>query len=227
MPSTATACPVSISACRAGYGLPVRDVPLTASAVRTCGRDQGERCCMASDDAGSSGVGFTSAGATKVMAAACQPAGLSSDGAELIRFGENALFRLAAHPVIVRVARSIDYLESVRNEVQVSRWLAREGMPAARVLDDVEQPVIVDRCPVTFWHLIEEGDRKATYQELGDALRDLHSLTLPDGLELPPLHRLRPDGPPCRAGRRDIRGRPGVPAEAWTGTEGPAGRLAL
>lgn len=140
---------------------------------------------MPSDDAQGSEEGFTSAGATVVMDAACREVGLDSDGAKLIRFGENALFRLSAHPVIVRVARSTEYLPSVRNEVQVSRWLDREGFPAARVLDDVEQPLVLEGCPVTFWHFIEEGDRKATYGELGGILRDLHALTLPEELELP------------------------------------------
>lgn len=40
---------------------------------------------------------------------------------------------------------------------------------------------------MTFWHLIKEGDRKATYGELGVILRELHSSTLPAGLELPPF----------------------------------------
>ncbi|WP_069626346.1 phosphotransferase [Streptomyces niveus] len=88
--------------------------------------------------------------------------------------------------MVVRIARSTEYLESARGEVAVSRWLAREGFPATRALDDVEQPVIVDGHPVTFWHLIEESDRKPTYGELGAVLRDLHSLTLPASLSLPP-----------------------------------------
>ncbi|MFD7286105.1 aminoglycoside phosphotransferase family protein [Streptomyces sp. NPDC059863] len=130
--------------------------------------------------------GFTSARATRVMAAACRRVGLDGGGATLIRLGENALFRLAAHPVVVRIARSTEYLDSARGEVQVSRWLAREGFPVTRVVDDLEQPVIVDGHPVTFWHLIEESDRKATYGELGAVLRDLHSLSLPDTLCLAP-----------------------------------------
>ncbi|MEU6080117.1 aminoglycoside phosphotransferase family protein [Streptomyces sp. NPDC047108] len=129
---------------------------------------------------------FTSARAEELMAAACRAAGFSSDGATLIRFGENALFRLAAHRVIVRIARSAEYLPSVRGEVAVSRWLAQEGLPAARVLDDVQQPMIIDGYPVTFWHLIEEGSRHATYGELGKVLRDLHALVVPDGVDLPP-----------------------------------------
>jgi aminoglycoside phosphotransferase len=103
----------------------------------------------------------------------------------LIRLGENALFRLTSVPVIVRIARSVEYLSAARKEVAVSRWLAGEGFPAARVVEDLEQPLVVDGHPVTFWHLIVEEGRAATYGELGSVLRDLHALTLPDGLELP------------------------------------------
>ena len=119
------------------------------------------------------------------MSAACRVAGLDDRDAELIRLGENALFRLASVPVVVRVARGEEYLPKARTEVGVSRWLAAEGFPAARVVDDLEQPLLVEGHPVTFWHLIVEGDRKATYGELGSVLRDLHSMTLPAGLELP------------------------------------------
>lgn len=129
--------------------------------------------------------GFTSAGAARVLAAACRAAGLDGSGAELIRLGENALFRLASVAVIVRVARGEEWLPTARTEVAVSRWLAAEGFSAARIVEDLEQPLLVDGHPVTFWHLIVEGDRKATYGELGGVLRDLHSLNVPDGLELP------------------------------------------
>lgn len=46
--------------------------------------------------------------------------------------------------------------------------------------------MIIEGHPVTFWHLIEESDRKPTYGELGAILRDLHSLSLPASLSLPP-----------------------------------------
>ncbi|MFJ5225908.1 phosphotransferase [Streptomyces sp. NPDC088400] len=141
---------------------------------------------MPSGAARRAGEGFTAAGATRVLGAACRQAGLDGDRASLIRLGENALFRLAAHPVVARIARSTEYLESARGEVEVSRWLSREGFPVTRVVDDLEQPLVVDGHPVTFWHLIQEGNRKATYGELGAVLRDLHSLRLPDTLSLPP-----------------------------------------
>ncbi|MFF5127093.1 hypothetical protein ACFY41_09205 [Streptomyces syringium] len=88
---------------------------------------------MASDAARASEQGFTAAGAARATATAFRSAGLDDRGAELIRLGENALFRLASSPVIVRVARSTEYLPAARNEVAVSRRLAREGLPAARV----------------------------------------------------------------------------------------------
>ncbi|MFG3215875.1 phosphotransferase enzyme family protein [Streptomyces tendae] len=138
-------------------------------------------------DAARSDEGFTSATATRVMAAACRAAGLDGDGAELIRLGENALFRLTSVPVIVRVARGREWLPTARKEVAVSRWLAGEGFSAARVVEDLEQPLSIDGYPVTFWHQIVEGDRKPAYGELGAVLRDLHTLRIPAGLELPPF----------------------------------------
>ncbi|MFI2715212.1 aminoglycoside phosphotransferase family protein [Streptomyces collinus] len=136
-------------------------------------------------DAARSEKGFTSARAAQVMSAACRAAGLDDGGATLLRLGENALFRLASVPIIVRVTRGREWLTTARKEVAVSRWLADEGYPAARIVEDLEQPLVVDGHPVTFWHLIVEGERKASYGELGAILRDLHSLRVPDGLELP------------------------------------------
>ncbi|MER5580943.1 aminoglycoside phosphotransferase family protein [Streptomyces asoensis] len=136
-------------------------------------------------DAARTDEGFTSAGAARVLRAACRATGLDDRGAELIRLGENALFRLASVPLVVRIARGKEWLSTARKEVAVARWLAAEEFSAARVVEEVEQPLLIDGHPVTFWHLIAEGDRKATYGELGSILRDLHALTLPAGLELP------------------------------------------
>jgi len=128
---------------------------------------------------------FSSARAQQVMVDACRMAGLESGGAQLIRLGENALFRLTSAPVVVRVARGAEYLPSVRRELMVSRWLSDEGFSAIRVVEDLEQPLSVEGHPVTFWHLIEDAGREATYEELGGVLRDLHALAPPDGLSLP------------------------------------------
>jgi Ser/Thr protein kinase RdoA (MazF antagonist) len=159
--------------------------PMGTAQRRMVAHDWGAGTGMASDASRVSGEAFTSAGGARVMAAACRMTGLDSEGAELIRFGENALYRLTAAPVVVRVARSAEYLPAVRRELAVSRWLSEEGFPAVRAVDDLEQPLVVDGHPVTFWHLIEDAGREATYGELGAVLRELHSLVPPDGLGLP------------------------------------------
>ena len=48
---------------------------------------------------------FSSSGVLPVMREACRRAGLNSDGAELLRLGENAVFGLVRIPVAVRIAR--------------------------------------------------------------------------------------------------------------------------
>jgi hypothetical protein len=68
---------------------------------------------MTVDAARGSEEGFTSAGATRVMVAACRAAGLDDRGAELIRLGENALFRLVSLSGrgVVRVAGRLDAVD--------------------------------------------------------------------------------------------------------------------
>ncbi|MFD5554715.1 aminoglycoside phosphotransferase family protein [Streptomyces sp. NPDC127068] len=136
-------------------------------------------------DVGGVGAGLTSRTALRILELACDATGLDKRCAVLIRMGENALFRLASTPLVVRIARSKEYLPRVLNEVAVSRWLAAEEFPAARVVDEIDQPVLVAGHPVTFWHLITQDDREATYGELGRTLRSLHALKPPARLRLP------------------------------------------
>jgi hypothetical protein len=65
---------------------------------------------------------FTSERAVQTLQAACAIAGLDSRGARLLRLGTNANYRLAARPVMVRIAPG--HIEDVRKEVDVARWLA-------------------------------------------------------------------------------------------------------
>jgi hypothetical protein len=55
-----------------------------------------------------------SADAVTVLEEACSDAGIQGDEAELIRMGENALFRLPHDRIVVRIARSIDVLRDAR-----------------------------------------------------------------------------------------------------------------
>jgi aminoglycoside phosphotransferase (APT) family kinase protein len=130
-----------------------------------------------------------------VLREACQRIGASDDGAELLRLGENAIYRLSSKPLVVRIARSARMWDDATKEVAVAHWLKRSGVPAARVWP-VEQPLDVTGHPVTFWRYIA-GRRggPGDVRELGRLLRQVHELPAPENFRLPPqdpLQRVRP-----------------------------------
>lgn len=120
--------------------------------------------------------GFTSSVANSVLRSACALVGLNSDGARLLRIGENAIYVLDSKNIIVRVARSSDRMARVEKELCMSRWLYREGIPAVRVYEDIKQPVVAEGFPVTFWRQIRERGPKPTHGDLAVLLSQLHSL---------------------------------------------------
>ncbi|WP_219417148.1 phosphotransferase enzyme family protein [Pseudonocardia nigra] len=131
------------------------------------------------------GLPFGRESAVDVLQSACAAVGFDPDGAELLRLGENAIFRLDDSPVVVRIARGPDYRASAIKEVNVARWLAEAGVDAARAWD-VDQPIDVGGHPVTFWHYIAgrrggPGDVRA----LGLTLRRLHDLPPPREFAVP------------------------------------------
>lgn len=75
---------------------------------------------------------------------------------------------------------------TARREVGVSFWLADNGFPAVRAKTDVDQPTVTHGRPVTWWALLP-AHRPATTTELGETLRRLHALAVPDGLNLPEI----------------------------------------
>jgi aminoglycoside phosphotransferase (APT) family kinase protein len=131
---------------------------------------------------------FTSETAERTLQAACAIAGLDGRGARLLRLGTNANYRLAAHPIMVRIAPG--HIEDVRKEVDVARWLAGSGFPAARVVEDIDQPLILGERAATFWELIEESPEPARVVDVARLLRDLHRLPEPRAFALPPFEPL-------------------------------------
>jgi hypothetical protein len=117
---------------------------------------------------------FTTGLTDAVLQVACELSGLNAAGASLLRFGENAIYRLLGAPVVVaRVGRSVAAAEK---EVNVARWLEDNRFPAAQLAPDLEEPIIVDDVPVTFWEYIEEGNAPIMSAEFGTVLHDLHRL---------------------------------------------------
>lgn len=131
------------------------------------------------------GSPLTVASSWDVLRLACIKARLSADEARLIRLGENALFHLPAHEVVVRIARSMHYWADAEKEINVANWLAEISFPAAQIYD-TSQPIAVHGHPVTFWRFIygRPGDQRDN-ATLGTVLRRLHALPAPTRFALP------------------------------------------
>jgi len=130
---------------------------------------------------------FSATETRRTLEIACAAIGLDAQGAELLRIGENAIYRLVSAPLVARIARTIRYLPAIEAEVAVTRWLESVDFPAVRLAGPAEQPVIADGRPVTFWELVAEQTEYATVAELGVLLLRLHGLGSPPSLVLPEL----------------------------------------
>ncbi|MEU6991918.1 aminoglycoside phosphotransferase family protein [Streptomyces sp. NPDC046465] len=136
---------------------------------------------------------FTAEGVAVVLRAACEAADLDATGAELLRLGSNAVYRLASAPIIVRIARDPSVLAEMERTVAVARWLEEVDFPTTRVLPDVPRPIAVRGRVVTFWESVQEREEYAAVGELAELLRRLHCLKEPELLGLPsfdPLAKL-------------------------------------
>ncbi|MFD5435816.1 phosphotransferase family protein [Kitasatospora sp. NPDC127067] len=112
-----------------------------------------------------------------VLLKACAEVGLSAAGAEPIRIGENALWRLPLG-VVARISRPGQSTAASR-ELAVARWLRDCGVPAVRPLDHLREPVDVDGNPVTFWHELPPH-RPGAAADIAPLLRRVHRLPVPD-----------------------------------------------
>ncbi|MFD7161170.1 phosphotransferase family protein [Kribbella sp. NPDC059898] len=115
---------------------------------------------------------------------ACAQVGLSSFGARPIRIGENAIYSLPSR-VVVRIGRS-GQATAAAKEVAVSRWLESAEVPAVKAFPDIDQPLVIDGSPVTFWRELPEH-RHGTPPEVAAVLKRLHASPLPTDFELPAL----------------------------------------
>ncbi len=129
--------------------------------------------CMRADEAPPR---FTSPVAWEVFAEACTLLGLPGEDTELLRLGENAIFRLAGKPLVLRIGRSLARLPLMELELCVARWLDNAGVPVARPYDGVTQPTVVGNHPVSVWHLVAQGTPRPGVADLAVLLRQVHAL---------------------------------------------------
>jgi len=122
---------------------------------------------------------FTREELLRALAQVCARAGLDPTGARLLRFTNNAVFRLATRPVVVRIVGSRTLRHRVDKVVAVASWLAEHDVPAVRLLPGVEQPVWVGEHVATLWQAVSVVDRRLTGGDLARLLRRLHALPAP------------------------------------------------
>ncbi|QVQ51095.1 aminoglycoside phosphotransferase family protein [Spiractinospora alimapuensis] len=115
--------------------------------------------------------------ARRILDRAAQAVGIDPTGAKVIRDGANVLYELPGR-IVARVGRPGEG-DVAEREVSVSRWLEDRGISVVHALHGVDQAVVVDRRPVTWWRLLPRH-RAASPAELGSVLRKLHDLAVPD-----------------------------------------------
>ncbi|MEO3807504.1 aminoglycoside phosphotransferase family protein [Sphaerisporangium sp. B11E5] len=122
--------------------------------------------------------GLTRDALRAVLGAVCAEAALDPAGAELIKFTNNAVFRLRTAPVVVRIAGSTAARARVDNVVRVAHWLAGHDYPAVRLLAGVVQPLWLSGQAATLWEEVPADGPRPDGAGLADLLKRLH--TLPD-----------------------------------------------
>ena len=124
-----------------------------------------------------------------VLTDVCRRVGLDADGARLIKFTNSAVFELRCAPVVVRIAGSQTMRDRVGKVISVARWLAEHDIPAVRLWGDVPQPIQVGKHVATLWYRIPATGAAPTGADLGQILRQYHSLPATT-VSLPPWQPL-------------------------------------
>ncbi|WP_035303283.1 phosphotransferase family protein [Actinokineospora inagensis] len=135
---------------------------------------------------------FTRENLDAVLDRVCARVGVDPGGARLLRFTNNAVFQLAAAPVVVRIVGSVALRHRVRKVVRVARWFADHGVPAVRLTVGIEQPVFVGAYAATVWDtVVTSGGTAPRAADLAALLRRVHALPLPDLPSWDPLDDVR------------------------------------
>ncbi|WP_280454455.1 phosphotransferase enzyme family protein [Nocardia brasiliensis] len=120
--------------------------------------------------------------ADEVLTKAAEISGANLRGAEIIRDGSHAIYRLNDN-IVARIGRPHSINDAER-EIRISRWLNESGIPTVEAETSLPQPIVIADRPVTWWRLIPDH-RPSTPAELGATLRKLHTLAPPTEFELP------------------------------------------
>lgn len=126
---------------------------------------------------------FTRVNLDRVLRQTCDILGLDPTGARMLRFTNNAVYALAGEPVVVRILASSGLRHRVPKVVTVARLFQRCDVPAVRLVEGVDQPLVVDGYLVTVWERVTATGQEALPWQLARLLREVHALPAPAGVE--------------------------------------------
>lgn len=128
-------------------------------------------------------MALTEETAWEMLSESCRARALTCSGANLLRIGSNAVFRLS-EPIIVRISRDPGTMSEAQKQVAVARWLENTKYPATRSIH-IDQPIEISGHAVTFWESVAEEETFAPIEDVANLIKRLHSLPAPPSLELP------------------------------------------
>jgi hypothetical protein len=130
-----------------------------------------------------------SAWTDRVLAIACSANGFDPNGAGLVQREGVSDYRLAAEPVVVRIARNPD---AARTEVAVARWLESQAFPATRLASRLRQLQVIEGLVVSWWDQLDQSPThdEPGWAEVGTMLRRFHHLPPPPPGTLAPFDPL-------------------------------------
>lgn len=140
---------------------------------------------------------------TATVTDVCRILGLDPRGHSVLKFTNNAVLRLPRAGRVVRIAGSAAVGERAHRVVQVARLLERHDVPAVRLAQPDDQPMLVRGHEVTVWHDVQPV-REPVPEDLAALLKAVHAVPVP----APP-----PPAVPVPARRSHSRRRPAVPGQ--------------
>ncbi|WP_051415720.1 phosphotransferase family protein [Nocardiopsis sp. CNT312] len=123
--------------------------------------------------------GFAASEMHRVLTRVCAALGVEDSGAELLRGHTNAVVRLKAAPVVVKIARKGTSAASVATTVACVRWLMDQRFPTVPLHPGINQPLVIDDHPVTVWTYLPQHGVTIDAVDLAVPLRALHQLPPP------------------------------------------------
>lgn len=112
---------------------------------------------------------------------------MSNTSYSLLRFGENAVYKLEEKDLVVRVHRPGKEKDQIKKEVEFSNYLCSQGFPSVKATETFsEQPISINNYFITIWDYIPHNpNAPIEWIKFGQLLRNFHDVASSFPQELP------------------------------------------